>query len=196
MQARKRRWRQINFAESNSVVICILGAAGLALIAATLPLVGLALLAGGIALGLVAMLGAGRRPAGRTALPSPAPAPSPVEAPEDRRAAWDRLHAERAAALADAAGTLARQIVAHGTPATADELDTAYDRYLADCRTRATRAGEASGADTLRAAIAARSDLERRATEVDARLARIDADLRRVAEQAGLVDEAIGAVAP
>ena len=173
-----------------------MGAAGLALIAAALPLIGLALLAGGIALGLVATLRAGRRPAGRTALPSPAPAPSPVAAPEDRRSAWDRLSAERAAALADAAGTLARLIVAHGTPATADDLDAAYDRYLADCRTRATRAGEASGADTLRAAIAARSDLERRATEVDARLAgsmRICGGWRRRRDWS---DETIAAVAP
>ncbi len=172
----------------------VVGAVGLAMIAAALPLVGFALLAGAVGLGLVAVIGLARSPTGRSQGPSPtATSPSPVEALEDRRAAWDRLDAERTAALADAASALERLLVAHGTSATPDDLDGAFDRYLVDCRMRATRAGEASGAATLRAAVTARRDLERNASEVDARLARIEVDLRQAAAQAGLLDEGTGA---
>ncbi len=169
----------------------VVGAVGLAMFAADLPLVGFALLAG--AVGLVAVLGLARSSARRDRGRSPvATAPSPVEALEDRRAAWDRLHAERTAALAAAASALERLIVAHGTSATGGDPDVAFGQYLSDCRLRATRAGEASGATTLRAAVAARRDLERNALDVDARLARIEGDLRRVAVEASLVDKATG----
>ena len=79
---------------------------------------------------------------------------------------------------------------AHGTAVGTGPIDAAYDRYLADCRTRATLAGQASGASNLQAAIAARQDLERNAVEIDQRLARIEDDLRRASEDAGLADGA------
>ncbi len=174
----------------------VVGAVGLALIATALPFVGFALLAGAVGLGLIAVIGLTRSPAGRSEDgqgPSRgATAPSPGEALEDRREAWDRLQAERTAALADAVSALERLLVAHGTSAAADDLDGAFDRYLVDCRMRATRAGEASGAATLRAAVTARRDLERNAVEVDARVARTDDDVRRAAVRAGLVDETTG----
>lgn len=163
----------------------VIAIVGLFLAAAGQPIVGLGLLVGSGALGAAALVGSRRSPAGG-APPDSATAQVPVDPAADPAAQWERLLGEREAALTDAEGALRALLEAHGTAVSGDPLDRAYDRYLADCRTRATLAAEAGNATTLQAAIAARRDLERTADQVDERLARIEADLRRVAAAAAV----------
>ncbi len=142
-----------------------------------------------LVLAAAAAVGALLRPSGRAADgvdPKPKTVAGPTGPTPEQLTEWERLDAERRAALTEAEASLRALLEAHGTAVVAaDTIDDAYDRYRADCQTRATLAGEASGGATLQAAVAARRDLERSSVEVDRRLAAIDADLRRVAIETG-----------
>ena len=166
---------------SLGVAAIALGVVGLAVALVGPSVVGIALLVVAGLIGLAALFAL--RGGGGPSRP-------PVEVAStdgDRLAEWERLRAERQTAVTEAEATLRTLLEAHGTVVGGDAIDGAYDRYLADCRTRATLAGEASGAATLQAAIAARRGLEQTALDVDQGRARIVADLQRAAADAGVV---------
>ena len=108
------------------------------------------------------------------------------DAEADRRD-WERLLHDRTAALDEARRTLADRLGAHGTTVAPDgDLEAAFERYLADCRTRAALARDAARRPALISAIDARRDLERSAAATADRLISIRAQLRSAAEAAGI----------
>ncbi len=107
---------------------------------------------------------------------------------ETRLAEWSRLGAERTAALEEARSDLTGRLAEHGTAVAADaDLVAAFERYLADCRTRAALARDAARGPDLRSAIDARRDLERNAATVAERLGAIETQLRTAAADVGIV---------
>jgi len=111
-----------------------------------------------------------------------------------RLADWSRLDEERGAAH-QAAEAVLGDLLRPRMVSLPDELEAAYEAYLADCRTRAGLARDASRGPGLQAAIETRRGLERNAAEVAARTTAAEADLRRIAAEVG-VEGLVAADAP
>lgn len=103
---------------------------------------------------------------------------------EARLAEWSRLDEERGAAHQAAEAILGELLRARAV-SLSNGLEAAYEAYLADCRTRAGLARDASRGPGLRAAIETRRGLERNAAEAAGRIASAEADLRRIAAEIG-----------
>ncbi len=178
-----RGWMAVAVA---AIVVGLIGVAALL----ALPIAGAGLLVLAIVLGIVAVRA---RPVRRPSAGPDAAHAADVERgraereAETRLAEWTRLVAERTAALETAREALAAGLTRHGTAVEPDgDLEAAVERYLADCRTRAALAREASRAPALHSALDARRDLERNAATVTQRLVSIEAGLRTAAAEVGV----------
>lgn len=102
-----------------------------------------------------------------------------------RLAEWIRLDEERGAAHRAAEESLGELLRARAV-SLSNGLEAAYEAYLADCRTRAGLARDASRGPGLRAAIETRRGLEGNAADVAVRTASAETDLRQIAAEVGI----------